>query len=77
MKKGSYNLCASIPENLLKEGLFAIKLLVGIHNNRWIIYDDKLMLRFNIINFDGLNSAFTDSRPGIIMPKLEWEINNN
>lgn len=77
MKKGSYNLSVSIPENFLKEGLYAIKLVVGIHNNRWIIYDDKLMLRFNIINFDGLNSAFTDSRPGIIMPKLEWKINNN
>ena len=77
MNKGSYTIHATIPENLLKEGLFAIKPVVGIHNNRWIIYDDTLLLRFNVINFDGLNSAFTDNRPGIIMPKLEWKIKNN
>ena len=72
VKKGNYAVRAVVPENFLKSGLFGIKLAVGIHNIRWIIFDDSLMLRFNVTNVDGLNSAFTDARPGLIMPQLDW-----
>jgi lipopolysaccharide transport system ATP-binding protein len=73
VKKGSYILSTSIPENFLKNGSFAIKLAIGIHNVRWIIFDDDLILKFVMTNVDGLNSAFTDSRPGFIMPQLIWD----
>lgn len=74
--KGNYSIRTAIPENFLKNGLFGIKLAIGIHNIRWIIFDDNLMMRFNITNVDGLNSAFTDSRPGFIMPQLNWQYLN-
>jgi len=74
-KKGDYSVSATIPKNFLKNGLFGIKLAIGIHNIRWIVFDDDLMLRFEVTNIDGLNSVFTDSRPGLIMPQLEWEYN--
>ena len=70
--KGNYIMNVTIPANFLKNGLFAIKLAIGIHNERWIVFDDNLMLKFKVINVDGLNSAYTDSRPGIIMPQLKW-----
>ncbi len=77
LKEGNYFLQTSIPKNFLKEGLFGIKFAIGIHNVRWIVFDDNLMLRFNITNVDGLNSAFTDSRPGLIMPQLAWKYVEN
>lgn len=75
--KGNYSIRASIPENFLKNGLFGIKLAIGIHNIRWIVFDDNLMLKFNVTNVDGLNSAFTDSRPGLLMPQLKWQYFDN
>jgi lipopolysaccharide transport system ATP-binding protein len=72
VKKGIYKISASIPKNFLKNGTFAIKLAIGIHNVRWIVFDDDLMMIFNVTNVDGLNSAYTDLRPGFIMPQLEW-----
>lgn len=76
ISKGKYSISTAIPANFLKNGLFGIKIAIGIHNVRWIVFEDKLMLRFNITNIDGLNSAFTDSRPGIIMPQLDWQISD-
>ena len=58
-----------------KNALFAIKLAIGIHNIRWIVFDDKLILKFTVENIGGLNSAFVDARPGLIMPHLVWEKN--
>ncbi len=73
-KKGNYSILATIPKNFLKNGFFGIKLAIGIHNIRWIIFDDHLMLRFSVNNVDGLNSAYADTRPGLIMPQLDWKI---
>ncbi len=74
VSKGIYTIRTIIPKNFLKNGIFGIKLAIGIHNIRWIVFDDNLMMRFNITNVDGLNRAFIDSRPGFIMPQLDWQI---
>ena len=73
--KGKYVVRTTIPMNFLKGGLFAIKLAIGIHNVRWIVFDDNLIVRFSVTNIGGLNSAFLDTRPGFIMPNLQWEKN--
>jgi lipopolysaccharide transport system ATP-binding protein len=77
VKKGNYAIRTAIPENFLKNGLFGIKLAIGVHNIRWIIFNDNLIVRFNVINVDGLNSAFADARPGFIMPQLNWHYFDN
>ena len=77
MKKGNYSSTVVIPENLLISGSFALKLAIGIHNKRWIAHDDSLILKFTLSDVGGLNSAFTDSRPGVIMPKLIWQNDDN
>ena len=77
VNKGNYVIRTAIPKNFLKNGLFGIKLAIGIHNIRWIVFDDNLMLSLNVTNVDGLNSAFTDSRPGLIMPQLDWQYVDN
>jgi lipopolysaccharide transport system ATP-binding protein len=73
IQKGDYGLRTTIPANLLKSGSFAIKLAIGIHKVRWVVFDNDLMLKFIVNNVEGLNGAFADSRPGFIMPKLAWE----
>jgi len=73
-KPGKHILETKLPSNILKEGKYAIKLAVGIHNVRWIIFEDELSYVFNLYNIDGLNKAFTDTRPGVIMPALPWSL---
>ena len=73
VNKGEYSISAIIPKNFLKEGFFGVKLAIGIHNVRWIVFQEDLMLRFNVTNLYGLNSAYSDSRPGFIMPQLLWK----
>ena len=77
MQKGNYSTTAEIPADLLISGAFAIKIAIGIHNKRWIVFDDTLLLKFTVTNVGGLNSAFADLRPGFIMPKLLWQNNKN
>ncbi len=72
MVEGEYCFHTSIPANLLKEGSYGIKPAIGIHNVRWIILNSELIENFTIININGLNSAFADSRPGFILPELKW-----
>ncbi len=62
-----------IPSNLLKPGIYAASLQIGIHNARWIV-DNKVMRQVSIESVDGVNSYYSDSRPGIIMPQVEWKI---
>lgn len=63
-----------IEGNLLKDGNYLLSLTIGIHNIRWII-NDNLKVNFSVSNIKGLNSSYADSRPGVIMPYLEWKTN--
>ncbi|WP_299395110.1 ABC transporter ATP-binding protein [uncultured Gelidibacter sp.] len=74
-KKGFYSIESEIPENIFKNGYYGVKLAIGIHNKRWIIFDDNVMVKFNMVNVNGLNRAYSDSRPGVIMPHLKWRKN--
>jgi lipopolysaccharide transport system ATP-binding protein len=61
----------TIPSNLLKSGVYAASLQIGIHNVRWIV-DNTVLRRISVETVDGVNSNYADSRPGVIMPQLEW-----
>jgi lipopolysaccharide transport system ATP-binding protein len=74
VSEGVYTLYATIPANFLKQGSYLIDIAIGIHNVRWIIHD-QLKIDFTVINFDGLNKAYADDRPGVIMPPIEWRNN--
>ena len=75
--RGNYFLNTAIPANFLKDGSFGIKLIIGIHNKRWIVFDDNLIQKITLNNLIGLNKAFADNRPGIIMPQLNWQLKKN
>lgn len=69
---GEYNFSAVIPANFLKPGRYQCKLAVGIHNERWIINED-ISRSFDLKNISGMNRHYADSRPGYVMPCLDWE----
>lgn len=72
--KGSYCATACIPGNLFLEEEYLISVSIGIHNQRWIIFDEiKANLSFK--NLDGINKIyFSDHRPGVINPPINWEL---
>ncbi len=73
---GYRQVMCSIPPDLVKNGTYLIKLQIGIHNVKWICYDsiyDKLEVTLT----DGVNKLYGDSRPGRIMPKIDWVYQNN
>ncbi|MBL7886950.1 MAG: ATP-binding cassette domain-containing protein [Flavobacterium sp.] len=70
--KGIYSSTVVIPALFLKEGIYAIKFSIGIHSVRWLVHDNDLTLTFFVTNKSGVNKAYLDNRPGVIMPQLKW-----
>ena len=73
---GEYYSKMIIPAHLFKQGVYILKLIVGIHNDRWILFDE-IIIEANIINMDGINRMYADHRPGLILPYIQWETNIN
>tara|TARA_B100002049_G_scaffold168616_1_gene126958 strand:- start:15859 stop:17145 length:1287 start_codon:yes stop_codon:yes gene_type:complete len=72
LRVGNHSCKAIIPANLLKNGNYGLKPVVGIHNKRWILNDDDLIISFTCENTKGLNAVYMENRPGVIMPEIEW-----
>lgn len=68
---GIYNSEAYINSDFLKPGTYIINLAIGIHQERWI-YFDEIKLKINVHNIDGVNKLYGDNRPGFIMPQIKW-----
>jgi lipopolysaccharide transport system ATP-binding protein len=73
---GIYSFKSYIPKNLLREGEYKINILIGIHNVDWVI-EDELSKFFSIRNIYGVNSHYSDYRPGLILPEVSWIINKD
>jgi lipopolysaccharide transport system ATP-binding protein len=73
---GKYIITAHIPQNLLNKGEYIISPAIGVHNVKWLsISTHKLLV--NIININGVNSLYSDKRPGMIAPEIKWKLNEN
>lgn len=66
-----YEAVCIIPGNLLAPHNYHIKLLIGIHQVRWISRGE-VVLEVTIEKLAGVNRQYADSRPGILMPQLAW-----
>ncbi len=71
--EGKYRFSVQIPDKLLAPGTYKIQPAIGIHNNRWVLYDSEVVIPIEVININGLNRAYADTRPGSIMPRLAWK----
>jgi lipopolysaccharide transport system ATP-binding protein len=70
-RKGVEVEICSIPKNLLRPGIYLIRLQVGIHNVRWV-FNGTISEKITIELVDGVNNLYADYRPGKIMPQVEW-----
>lgn len=71
---GEIEASAEIPSNLLKEGEYVIAPAIGVHNVKWLTYN-KHKLLINVININGVNRLYSDKRPGVIAPEINWQLN--
>lgn len=72
---GNYIATATIPANFLKPGNYIVNIAIGIHNVKWISFE-KILWPLSIVNIDGINKQYADERPGVIMPKIDWNFSN-
>lgn len=72
-KTGKYKATCKIDGSLLKNTKYILYPRIGIHNSKWILFSDS-GIEISLHNHAGVNSRYNDDRPGVIMPKLVWEI---
>jgi len=75
-RKGQYISRCQIPANFFYPTDYFLLPRIGIHNLKWIT-DTKKMFRLSFNQIAGVNADFADKRPGIIMPGLEWSVNES
>jgi lipopolysaccharide transport system ATP-binding protein len=68
---GNYTSRLILPKNFLNSGLYTLSISIGIHNVKWIVHD-TLKVDITISTTDVFNK-YSDKRPGLVMPKLNWE----
>ncbi|MCP9751947.1 ABC transporter ATP-binding protein [Ferruginibacter sp. HRS2-29] len=73
---GTYTSEMTLDSDFLNAGNYLISLSVGIHNVRWISYD-SIRVPLAITTLFGLNKFYSDTRPGLIMPRIKWETKNS
>lgn len=78
-QSGSILYQVKMPLDILNNGEYKLKTLIGIHNQRWIVEpDDKIgILRFVIDGKPSKSDYWSIKRPGIIAPRLQWVKFNN
>ena len=67
-----YEAVAELPSHFFKAGSYTLSLCIGIHSVRWIIYE-QVRFMINIENIVGVNVNYSDYRPGVIMPFINWK----
>ncbi|WP_231461843.1 ABC transporter ATP-binding protein [Pedobacter sp. Leaf132] len=71
--KKTVQLKTFIPSNFLSNDEYIIYPTIGIHNVKWLNYKEQRIL-LNMINLDGINSLYSDERPGLINPLFKWQL---
>ncbi|MEL7122117.1 MAG: ABC transporter ATP-binding protein [Bacteroidota bacterium] len=71
--KGNYKATCCIYGNLLNVGRYFVRLHAGIPNQQ-VLYPPKEFLSFTITSSGSHGSLFQEHWPGIIAPKLSWQI---
>ncbi|MBL4674838.1 MAG: ATP-binding cassette domain-containing protein [Mucilaginibacter sp.] len=74
LQSGNFNLIAQIPANLLNSGQYIVTPVIGIHNVQWLSFRTHQFL-IDVININGVNRIYADTRPGYLALNLNWEVN--
>ena len=78
LQRGIVELRSKIPERLLNEGNYVIKLIGGLHCREWLFEPDASLVEIGLEVQGGLSDSvyWTTKRPGVIAPAIKWEIRN-
>jgi lipopolysaccharide transport system ATP-binding protein len=75
-QKGVYCSKCIIPSDFFMATDYYLIPRIGIHNVKWISEND-IRFRISFSHISGVNKNYADSRPGVVMPALEWRIFSN
>ncbi len=73
---GNFILKSKIPSHLLNEGNYRIELIGGLHNISWLFEPNKgsPSIFFSIQGGLSKSSYWTNRRPGLLAPVIDWTI---
>jgi lipopolysaccharide transport system ATP-binding protein len=72
---GRFQACCVIPPHTLAPSQYTVCLVAKIHNVRWITRGE-IHRPLAVHNVAGLNRHYPDeNRPGLLLPRLEWQVN--
>lgn len=76
LTEGQNTMIVWLPRNLLNEGEYVIKPMVSLHWISWIFNPEKEVpsIRFSIKGGLSQSTIWTEARPGIIAPILQYEV---
>lgn len=69
---GEYTSTFHIPKNLLMPKVYTLNFICGIHNQRWISFNN-INFDISLVNIAGVNKIYSDERPGVIMPEIKCD----
>ncbi|WP_010663454.1 ABC transporter ATP-binding protein [Marinilabilia salmonicolor] len=72
-KKGTYELLATIPPYFLNADKYRIKLVVA-ENQKYVLYKNENILTFEIEDTSFNKGHSLNKVPGILRPKITWEV---
>ncbi len=72
IKEGLYCALAKIPANLLSPKEYVINIAIGVHNYRWIVYNNCL-LKIDSSGVTSFNKPYGYIHEGLLMPLINWE----
>ncbi len=76
---GNFVLKSKIPSHLLNEGNYRIELIGGLHNISWLFEPNKggPSIYFSIQGGLSKSAYWTNRRPGLLAPIIDWIIDQN
>lgn len=79
LRIGINSLNSILPLDVLNEGQYKIKLLLGLYNRQWIIGpdDDGPTLSFSVEGALSVSPYWIMKRPGFIAPRINWRLAND
>jgi lipopolysaccharide transport system ATP-binding protein len=74
ISSGKLKLRTKIPKRFLNEGIYSIELMSSLRCRQWILEPGKKLPSLNLIIKGGLSDSpyWTEKRPGVIAPLMEW-----
>ena len=69
--EGSYESVCTIPKNLLKPGIYELRLQIAEYAISWIVNDYHINF-INIDHIDGVNSNYGEKRIGLLLLETDW-----